>query len=88
MEKYLFFLLQNHHLNRKFYSYSSSSSSSSSSNSSSSSSQYKVRRVKFKVPLQQIEEEAMSEIGKFIETRDSVVMHNFDEKGFVYVIFS
>jgi hypothetical protein len=79
-------------LSRKFYSNSSSSSSSStsssSSNSSSTSSQYKIRIPNFKISLQQTEEEAISEIGKFIEIRDSVVMHSLDERGFEYAILS
>jgi hypothetical protein len=30
----------------------------------------------------------MAEIGKFIETRDSVVKNNLDNKGFVYAVLS
>jgi hypothetical protein len=36
----------------------------------------------------QTEEEEMSEIGKIIEMRDSVIIHNLDYKGFVYAILS
>jgi hypothetical protein len=71
------------YLSRKFYS-----------NPSSSSSQYavRIRKPKIRIPNikipTQTEEEAMSEIGKFIDVRDSVLIHNLDETGFVYGVLS
>jgi hypothetical protein len=71
------------YLSRKFYSNSSSISTQNTIRIRKS----KIRIPSIKIPTQ-TEEEAMSEIGKFIDVRDSVIMHNHDERGFEYGVLS